>query len=253
MNNEQRPERFDPLLSMQPLIAEIVRATVEEVVRRRVCSDHDIANIVAEKATSPHPVPPHFLPAVSQFVSNLVLAQLAENKKVQALAHGWLVTGDPRPCYVALHHGQYHYGYDSLPDDVIALRDKMLFWIDHTDEDYRSRGRQRKALEPRVERMLSFVCYERNAGRTVPFVELYEQSVRKVPPSTKKMVDSIQVIMSALNRFVGLNMGLAVKHGPNAYLLRHKDTYRIHPNLQNECCIISVLAGTDTKGGGGRQ
>jgi hypothetical protein len=239
MDSRNYWEGINRLKYLTPLIVEIARATLTRVISQRVCSDHEIANIIAQNA-SHSPIPTNYLPVICQFVADLVRAHLVENKNTQEIARACFTAVDACSCYVVWHIGRNHYHYETLPGDVLALRDQVLFWIDHAHKDYRSRGVRKRSPQPRAERLLRVFSRQEHAGKRISIVESYQQAWLKPPPSPRRMISSVQEAMSGLNLFARPEL-FERKADPRARVIRLRDVFQISEELPNECCIITLI------------
>jgi hypothetical protein len=221
---------------LTPNVMQVLNNTLDDAINSGFCTPNQITSLVAHHSLRWR-VPDRFCGMVSVFVEQFCGAVVRPDKETEELLQrGRSIIRHSR-CYVVFHNGRNHFYPDVLPKKIVDLRNSVLFWIDRARNDFCSRGRTRERLRPQTERVLQFICSERNADRTVSFSELYSYVWRKDPPSDeKKMETSIEVEISALNGFADEPFERSID--PKAWIIRCDNKYKIKANMPKECCII---------------
>lgn len=221
---------------LTPNVMRILDSTLEEAISGGICWEDQVADLVARHSLR-WPAPDRFLGMVHMFVAYFCggVVQPDEETKELLQRAGSLIRHSK--CYVVFHNGRDHFYPNELPEDVLELRKAVLFWIDRAAKVFRSRDQKRKGLRPQTERVLRFICSERNAGKTISFSELYSYVWRKDAPSDeRRMVGSIEREISALNKFAAEPFQRTIDY--KAKLIRGTDSYQIKEDMPSECCII---------------
>jgi hypothetical protein len=228
-----------------PSFIQVLNGALAEAIAVGTRSEQDIEHIVARQSLRWRLPPQLFRTAIvvvayyCESVRDQEPAIKASLDQVSPVAH-------PNAIFEVFHHGQPYIYYDQVPAEISALRDTVLFWIDHTSADYRSRGRPKRQLSPRSERLLAFVSQDRNAGKQITIPELYQPVCLKPPSNPGLMDNSVREAISGLNLFARPDI-FAHKTDPQAKLVPIKNGYHIRADTMNECCIISVVRSMDER------
>jgi hypothetical protein len=231
---------------LMPNITQVLNSALEKAIIAGIYSQDEIAEFVAQLSLR-WPVPPKILPLIQDFVTNCcdLTSQQQRQIKEFLLQAGTVV--HPRKCFLVFHHGQYYYYYDELQQEVLKLREKVLFWIDLSAQEFFSRGKRREKNEcppPRGMEMLRFLCRVDNAGREIEFSELYSNVWQaSLPPSRKQMCNSIDVTQNTLNTFAEDRFIICKSKKDDAKVVRIRGSYKFKVGIEtpNECCIIKAL------------
>jgi hypothetical protein len=228
-----------------PSFMQVLSGALAETIAVGTRSEQDIERIVARQSLRWRLLPQLFPTAITD-VTNYLESVQGQEPATEAFPRQQSPDNPLNVAYVALHNGQPHIYYDAVPTGILALRDTVLFWIDHTSGDYRSRGRPKKQLSPRSERLLAFISQDRNAGNQVTISDMYQRVCLKPPSSPDLMENSVREAVSGLNLFVRPQV-LAHKTDPQAKLAPRRHVYQIRADIINECCIISLVRSTNER------
>jgi hypothetical protein len=228
-----------------PSFMQVANAAAVEATTMGTSSERDIELIVARQSLRWR-LPPQLFRTAIAVVTRYCQSVHDQEPAIKAFLSQTGPASHPNTVYGVFHHGQPHIYYDAVPTGILALRDTVQFWIDHTSGDYRSRGRPKRQLSPRSERLLAFVSQDRNAGKQITIPELYQPVCLKPPSSPGLMENSIREAVSGLNLFARPDI-FANKTDPQAKLVPIKNAYQIRADTMNECCIISVVRSMDER------
>ena len=227
------------------LMAEFVMVlsrTLAEVKERGPWSEEVIGEVVARNSLR-WPLPGTFLKAAQDSAAEFFGAASQLQVEAADRFHGQEPPPSHELCYLVFHNGSDHFYPDKLPDEVLRLREKVLFWLHRSEGDFCSRGRPRpQGPGPQAERVLRFLCHERNAGKTVSLQDLFSSVwLKKAGRQTQNPVLSLRVEMSKLNTFAGKQFE---GEGSDAMVrYRREDcVYMIHAATATECCIVRPIS-----------
>jgi hypothetical protein len=228
---------------LTPNVMQVLNNALRDAINSDFCTADPVADLVARQSLK-WPIPDRFSGMIALFVEQFCNAAARPDKETEELLQGAHSSIRHSTCYIVFHHGRKHFYQTELPKEILDLREKVLFWIDRANNDFRSCNRKQRPLRPQTERVLQFICSEQNNGRIVSFSELYSWVWRKDPPSDeKKMEASVMGEMSALNIFTGHQFEHSTDY--NAWVLRYDKKYRIKENMPNECCIVRTVSLPD--------
>ena len=231
----------DADLLTAPLMMVLSRS-LGKAVSAGVLSEDEIGEIVAQEGLR-WPLPDRFLRLVHGFVADFCGGVSLQDTETGVLFGRDTELPVHQQCYLVFHNGSDHFYPDELPEAVLGLRETVLFWIHRAAGDFCSRGQPRpKGPGPQAERVLRFLCHERNAGKTIPLMDLFSNVwLKKAGGRTQNPVVSIRVEVSGLN-------GFAVEsiegEGGDAMVryVREAGAYRIDPKTPTECCIVRPIS-----------
>jgi hypothetical protein len=223
---------------LRPNVMTILSDTLSDVTTAGIYSEDQIAAFVARHSLRWR-IPARFLPSILRFLVEFQKSVSQPDEETRKYLQYIKTSPLPRRCYTVFYNGQECFCFDELPEHILKCRETVLFWIYEPTNDFSSRGRARKKLEPQTLRVLRFLCDNKNAGRTVTLAELYSDVWRKEPASFRKMVGSVEVETSKLNTFA--DKKFEYRTGTSAIITRIGDSYRISNKAPNECCIISAI------------
>ena len=228
-----------------PTFLQVVNVAAVEATTMGTSSERDIELIVARQSLRWR-LPPQLFRTAIAVVTRYCQSVHDQEPAIKAFLSQTGPASHPNTVYGVFHHGQPHIYYDAVPTGILALRDTVQFWIDRTSGDYRSRGRPKRQLSPRSERLLAFVSQDRNAGKQITIPELYQPVCLKPPSNPGLMENSVREAVSGLNLFARPDI-FAHKTDPQAKLVPITNAYQIRADTMNECCIISVVRSMDER------
>jgi len=237
----------DASFMMAPITMVLGRA-LDNAIHKGVYSEDEIGRIVAESSLGWH-LPGRFLRVIQMFVASICTSMAKEDKELEDLLRQARSMLPHSLCYYVFHAGAYQYYAEALPADMLALREKVLFWADKSNHDYRSLGNRREKnewLSPRAERMLRYLCLAENVGRSIRFQELYSrvwQADDQIDAS--KIKRDIDVVQNELNTF-SHKCFIADESRKNGTMgsakvkrIHGMDTYVPTVGAPEQCCIIT--------------
>lgn len=222
----------------------VLNRSLDKAIATGVLAEDEIGQIVAQEAVR-RPLPDRFLRLVQGFVVEFCGGVSMPDEETENLLHGVDLWRTAEQCYFVFHNGSNHFYPNELPEVVLRIREKVLFWIHRAAGDFCSRGRPRSPADrptPQAECVLRFLCDERNAGKTIPLADLFSRVWQKRPDGgTKNPVMSIRVEVSRLNRFAvdlfeGESGNVMVRY------VREAGAYRIRAETPTECCIVRPIS-----------
>jgi len=230
---------------LMPNAIQVLSAALRDAITAGVQSDDKIAEIIC-RHSGHWPVPDKYLSYVEAFIVSYCKKAAQPDKETQEFLKDTAPITHRRPRFQVFHHGRNHY-YNELSEDVLKLRKKVLFWIHRAQNEFLSRGEQRDKHECpplRAIKMLRFLCLERNAGRVIPFAELY--SYVWVPTSLltrQQICNSINVVQNEINTFAAERFISDESKNDNAKVvrIRGQDIFRVDEETPNECCIVKEI------------
>lgn len=226
--------------SMQVLIA-----SLRDAITEGVQSDDKIAEIICRHSGC-WPVPDEYLSYVETFIVSYCKKAAQQDKETQEFLKDTAPITHRRPRFLVFHHGRNHY-YNELPEHILKLRDNALFWICRSQNEFRSRGEQRDKREcppARALKMLRFLCRQENAGRIIPFYELYTYVWEPTSlPSKQPICNSINVVQNEINSFAAERFISDESKNDNAKVvrIRGQDKFRVDEETPQECCIVKAV------------
>ncbi len=229
-----------------PNVMQVLNATLADAITGGVRSDDKIAEIVC-RHSGRWPVPDEYLGYVETFIiSYCTKASRPDRDPSQSLPKDTSPIMLRRPRFLVFHNGKNHY-YSELSEHILRLRGNALFWICPSQNEFLSRGEQRDKREcppARALRMLRFLCLERNAGRIIPFSELYSYVWEPVSlPSKEQICNSINVAQNEINNFADKRFISDESKNDNARVIRIRgqDKFTVGEATPQECCIIKAV------------
>jgi hypothetical protein len=199
------------------------------------CTDDRVAEFIAKHGSHLF-VPDEILREVEKFVVSYYAKTRQPNKETQTFLRESRTLACPSHCFVVFHDGQNHYCHDTLPEEVLTLRETAMFWLNWIAKDFCSGGRRRAQPQPQPEHLLRFISAKQNAGEKVPIETIYQKVWQRDPASSRKMIESVQVAMSKLNAFEFQQF--EDRSNPDAMARRVGDNYIISKDMPSKCCII---------------
>jgi hypothetical protein len=231
--------------SLMPNVMQVLISALKDAITAGVRSDEEVAEIVCRNSSC-WPVPDEYLSCVEMFIISYCTKSSRPDKETQKFLRDIGSAIRRRSRFLTFHNGRNHY-YDELPDDILKLRETATFWIYPDRNEFISRGEQRDKQEcppPRALKMLQFLCLERNAGRIIPFNELY--SYVWVPislPTKHDMRNSINEAQNQINNFAADRFISDKSKNDNAKVIRIRgeDKVEVSEATPREYCIIKVI------------
>lgn len=230
-----------------PNVTQVLNSTLCDAVQCGVYTEERIAQLVGRHSLR-WPTAPAFLHEIQKFVADYFSVSSSLHRDAPQSVNRTGQPIHPRTCYVAFHHGADHFYYDTLPDAVLSLRKSILFWIDHSKDEWRSRGQllsQDEKLKPKAEAMLRFLSRAENAGRVVTFSELaaamWGPNGLDGPHAIR---NNIAVHKNAIrNCAAALFFAKLSERGENQLThLRKEDAYKIGKDVPKEVCIVTSFS-----------
>jgi len=222
----------------------VLGRSLAEAREHGLCSEDQIGEIVARQSLR-WPLPGSLLRVVQRSV-----ADFCGGLSTHGAETGLLFTANGTPvahqvCYFVFHDGSDNFYEDALPREVLQLRERVLFWIHRAAGDFCSRGRPRpKGLGPQAESVLRFLCHERNAGKTVPLMDLFSSVwVKRSGSRPQNPVASVRVEVSKLNAFADVPFESERGDAMVRYS-RETAAYTIHARTPTECCIVRPVSSS---------
>lgn len=230
---------------LMPSVIQVLNSALKDVITAGVRSDDEVAEIVC-RHSSCWPVPDEYLSCVEAFIVNYCMKALRPDKETKKFLKNTGSIISRRLRFLVFHNGRNRY-YDELSEDVLKLRETAMFWIYPDRKEFISRGERRYKHEcppPRVLKMLRFLCLERNAGRIIPFSELYSHVWEPISLPTKQQIcNSINVTQNEINNFAAERFISDESKNDNAKVvrIRGQDKFRVAEKTPKECCIIKEI------------
>jgi len=227
----------------------VLNGLLDDIREAGVFSEDQIAGFIAKQAL-PWPVPDQFLQEVRRFVVGVCKAAKQPDRQTLEFIQRAGPIVCPHACFVAFRDGEDHYYYDELPEEIIKLRETVLFWINRSTNDFFSDGERcdrHEWLPPQAEKMLRFLCLKRNAGRVISLSELYLQVWQPVSlPSQHRMCNSIDVAQNAINTFAAERFIISVSDESKQYdgkvaRIRGANKFKVGKEASVKCCIIKKV------------
>jgi hypothetical protein len=228
---------------LMAFVLQVLHSVLQDTVTTGVFTEEQIAEIVARYSLS-LPIPNKFLPEIQVFVTKFCELVAQQEVKAEKPLQQEDIIVRPQILYIVFHNGSEQYYYEQLPEEVLKLRKKVLFWIYQAEKEFYSRDRKCKRLRPQTQRLLRCICDKKNSGQTITFAEIYALVWRREPPSNHKMIESIEVEMSALNVFAAPEPFERIIDS-KAKILRVDKGYLIKEDAHKECCIIRVVTASE--------
>jgi len=221
----------------------VLCASLQNASARGLCSEEEIGQLVAQYSLR-YPLPDRFLRMVQVFVTCFCGGVIELDEETKGLLHQAELSMPHQACYYVFHNGNDHFYRDELPQEVRDLCKTALFWINPTEREFFSRGKQREKYEcpkPKAITMLRFLCDERNAGKIVSFSELYSQVWGTGDLlNVRQMIGSIDVAENDLNTFAEERFISDKSKKDNAKVrrIRGEHKFEITKETPRECCIV---------------
>jgi len=210
-----------------------------EALATGTCSEDQIGESVARQSLR-CPLPNRFLRMAQRFVTAFCGGVSEPDSETEDLFYNTRLPA-PQQCYLVFHNGSDNFYANAVPPEVLQLRETVLFWIYRARGDFCSRGHPRpKGPGPQAERVLRFLCHERNAGKTIPLQDLFSSVWLKRPGSrTQHPVGSIRVEVSKLNGFADEPFE---SEGGGTMIRSFREAYIIDAKTPAECCIVRPIS-----------
>jgi len=223
-------------------IVMVLNRALGEAMAAGICSEDQIGESVARQSLR-WPLPDRFLRMAHRFVTDFCGGVSERDMETASLFGSDSELPAYQQCYLVFHNGSDHFYPNELPPEIVHLRETVLFWIHRAAGDFCSRGRPRpKGPGSQAERVLRFLCHERNAGRTIPLMDLFSNVwSKKASGGTRNPLTSIRVEVSRLN-------GFAVEpfegEGGEAMVryVREVGAYSISAETPAACCIVRPIS-----------
>lgn len=229
-----------------PNYLQVLNAATTAAIGIGTPSPHDIELIVAQQ-NARWPIPPQLFHAAVRAVADYCQSVHDETPAIKVFLSQPTPGGHPNTIYEVFHHGQSHVYYNAVPAEILALRDTVLFWIDHSTNELWSCGQaleNGERLQPKAEAMLRVLCAAEHAGQRVSLTDVAAgvwgpDSL----PNCGSMRNNISVQQNAINTVAAREFIVAARRAAHPdqktiIRLRGEDAFAIGARAYEELCIV---------------
>jgi hypothetical protein len=248
MNTSSKPnDEFSKLaaVTLLPNLQQIFNHALYEVVTKGITSESKIEEIIG-KYSSFWPVPDDVSMTLAETVMNF--KKILQNSNSSTYYFKNIVENiqQYKTNYLVFHQGRTHY-YNTVPDDILAVKKSILFWADFSKDEFYTIGEsfsKNQWLEPVAEQMLRFVCKAGNSGKIINFGRLYSNICRDNScRDIEKLRNWISVRQNQINslgrqRLFRTVSDCSAANEEKVLRLRGEDKYKIGKNIMDQVCII---------------
>lgn len=224
-----------------PNIMQVINHTMHEVINNGKTSEKQVAKIIA-KYSARWPVCDEYLSTSADFIVNICKKARQPTTKTPEFQNALQTIDSLKTKFLVFHHGNYNY-YPSIPDEVLSLKDNILFWADFSKNELYSKGKPKKKWPEQIpEKMLCFLCHSCNSGKIITFDQLYSHVWNKTN-SKDKIRGSIEGAATKINRFAGkyfitTTSNPSVEEPDKVLRIRRQRKYKIGKNVCSQLCMI---------------
>jgi hypothetical protein len=222
-----------------PTIDRIIGNVMEALIRDGVYSEAKVRTLLASYGLQ-WPIANQFLAIAQNFICNFCSSATKPTQEMSTALNHKQSMKKYNICFIVFYKGRDTYYYDTLPENILNLRNTVLFWIYPTKGEYYSQGQAQKRLRPQTVNVLRFLSSKQNEGKTISIADIYKTVWQVNPPNKYKMNNSVGVEISELNWFADPIAFESITNA-KAIITRSANAYIIKKELMNECCIIEQI------------
>jgi hypothetical protein len=208
-----------------------------EIIRNKHATGEFIAEQISNQALD-HYLPPPFLSKLHTFFLEIV--QIAKTSNEVGSRN--LTSEAFSCCYHVFHGGEYRFYFGKLPDEILKLKESVLFWIDKANNEFLSLAKtvpKESWLDPKARELLKYLCSRKISGKHISLEDInHDVWYSSSSASSSKMRNTFSVAANKINTFA---LEKFISEDSNKYVqrLRGQDQFMVSARCADAICIIN--------------